>query len=499
MSQLLLGTKLKLALGKARRFYIHTFNRDYIRRNRGRVRGECRRCGACCTLMFDCPFLHNSNEVAHCIRHETRPRNCRVFPIDEQDIKDRDLVSRNGPCGFHFDPPMGLQRWLVWFLAALAGLASMGSVSRRATAAGPRAPASYATDFRGEKLPAPWHIESGLWEPREDGRLVREAGELRTAGLALAGDDVRIELWAEFVDIEPGRDGDGRQTLTIERGCRRAAVIGPGGSVPTPGEAASAPAIVTAPRGRFRMVVECDGGLATAAVGRRERVRWREVFRADAGCASGEVAVRADAGVVVHAIRIRTRAGRRRPEPLGSGDRLYLAGDLGPAGALYAEALLNDELARIERAEAACKYGLVLAGLGAKADAGRAWGRALSLDPDGPWGERSRLALARTALAEETPLVALGLAREVATRSAPGIEEWAEFCEVVERARAALGDRHALSGATQHLIRMAEQMEWAGSPRARVLWAWGEVAAAYEARGWRAEAAAVRERASGLF
>ena len=29
--------------------------------------------------------------------------NCRLFPIDERDLRDRDLVAPGAPCGFHFN------------------------------------------------------------------------------------------------------------------------------------------------------------------------------------------------------------------------------------------------------------------------------------------------------------------------------------------------------------------------------------------------------------
>lgn len=35
--------------------------------------------------------------------HGTRPMNCRVFPIDERDLADRDLLHPEAPCGFHFN------------------------------------------------------------------------------------------------------------------------------------------------------------------------------------------------------------------------------------------------------------------------------------------------------------------------------------------------------------------------------------------------------------
>ncbi len=103
--------RLKLVWGTVRRFYLHTLNRSYIRRQRSRIRGECRRCGACCrlTMMTKCPFFDESGELPGCIEYcnPKRYTNCRVFPIDELDLAHRNMVSvpDDGPCGYYFDPP----------------------------------------------------------------------------------------------------------------------------------------------------------------------------------------------------------------------------------------------------------------------------------------------------------------------------------------------------------------------------------------------------------
>ena len=89
--------------GKIRRFYYHKFNPSYIEKNIIRRKGDCIRCGACCQLVFKCPFLKYENGIAVCEIHEKRPGNCRHFPIDERDIGDRDLVLPNKKCGFSFN------------------------------------------------------------------------------------------------------------------------------------------------------------------------------------------------------------------------------------------------------------------------------------------------------------------------------------------------------------------------------------------------------------
>ena len=86
MARLTILQCIKMGLGKLRRLYLHTLHREYIRRNLARRRGECRRCGACCRLMFDCPYLDQSSELTSCTRHHMRWWNCKIFPVDERDL-----------------------------------------------------------------------------------------------------------------------------------------------------------------------------------------------------------------------------------------------------------------------------------------------------------------------------------------------------------------------------------------------------------------------------
>jgi hypothetical protein len=104
MPSLTFAQKLSHGWGKVRRFYYWTLRKDYITRSHARRRGECTRCGACCKLMFRCPWLDESSGLPACIRHETRPMNCKVYPIDEADIADRDSVRPDRKCGYSFAP-----------------------------------------------------------------------------------------------------------------------------------------------------------------------------------------------------------------------------------------------------------------------------------------------------------------------------------------------------------------------------------------------------------
>jgi hypothetical protein len=92
-----------LVWGKLRRAYLCFFRMDYVRQGHTHRHGECRRCGRCCFMVFRCPFYYMDGGIPACRIHETKPRVCRLFPIDERDLRDRDLVAPDIPCGYGFD------------------------------------------------------------------------------------------------------------------------------------------------------------------------------------------------------------------------------------------------------------------------------------------------------------------------------------------------------------------------------------------------------------
>ncbi len=94
--------KAILAWGKVRRFYLGAFGNGYVARQIQARQGECKRCGACCKLLYRCPFLDESGDIARCRIYGLPIPNCRMFPIDERDIADRDLVMPHVKCGFYF-------------------------------------------------------------------------------------------------------------------------------------------------------------------------------------------------------------------------------------------------------------------------------------------------------------------------------------------------------------------------------------------------------------
>ena len=89
--------------GKIRRWVLGNFRHRYIFSQIRKRKGECARCGACCRLLFHCPFLRVLPDGGtECSIHVKRPVNCRIFPIDEKDLRDRDTLAPEHPCGFKF-------------------------------------------------------------------------------------------------------------------------------------------------------------------------------------------------------------------------------------------------------------------------------------------------------------------------------------------------------------------------------------------------------------
>ena len=70
-------------------------------------RGDCNRCGACCELLFKCPFLKkNPDGTSLCGIYENRPNSCRLFPIERRDIEEL-----RGTCSYYFiEKPVRLER-----------------------------------------------------------------------------------------------------------------------------------------------------------------------------------------------------------------------------------------------------------------------------------------------------------------------------------------------------------------------------------------------------
>jgi hypothetical protein len=86
--------------GKARRFSLVHFQKQYVQNQLLVRQGDCRQCGFCCNLLYTCPMLTKSGRCI--IYGSCRPRSCKVFPIDQRDIDEVNLCG--GHCGYHFEP-----------------------------------------------------------------------------------------------------------------------------------------------------------------------------------------------------------------------------------------------------------------------------------------------------------------------------------------------------------------------------------------------------------
>ena len=99
--------RARQAHGKLRRFVRIRFRREEVVESLALRRGECNRCGACCEILFKCPFLKKHRDgTTSCGIYEDRPSQCRLFPIDR-----RDLQEVRGTCSFYFiERPIKLEK-----------------------------------------------------------------------------------------------------------------------------------------------------------------------------------------------------------------------------------------------------------------------------------------------------------------------------------------------------------------------------------------------------
>ena len=96
--------RTRQAAGKVRRFIranIYTEENETLLAKRD---GECTRCGACCKILFKCPFLieqHSieagTNLIYTCGIYGEHFNQCRIFPLAPQDLEEIDE-----PCGYTF-------------------------------------------------------------------------------------------------------------------------------------------------------------------------------------------------------------------------------------------------------------------------------------------------------------------------------------------------------------------------------------------------------------
>jgi hypothetical protein len=129
--------RLVLGWGKLRRMYLSYLRPRYVRESLARRQGACNRTGACCHLMFTCPLLDRKSEPVRCSIHEIKPKVCDLFPIDERDLRDRDIIAPDTPCGFSFVP---LEEFRQRAAGGVGAATATGGAATGTGAAGAAAP-----------------------------------------------------------------------------------------------------------------------------------------------------------------------------------------------------------------------------------------------------------------------------------------------------------------------------------------------------------------------
>ncbi len=100
--------RARQAQGKLRRFVQIQFHKQEVVEALSLRRGDCNRCGACCEILFKCPFLKKNDDdnTTTCGIYEDRPSQCRLFPIER-----RDLEEVRGSCSYYFiEKPVKLNK-----------------------------------------------------------------------------------------------------------------------------------------------------------------------------------------------------------------------------------------------------------------------------------------------------------------------------------------------------------------------------------------------------
>ena len=99
--------RARQARGKLRRFVNIRFRKEEVVEKLALRRGECNRCGACCEILFKCPFLKKAGDgTTTCGIYEDRPDQCRLFPIEPRDLEEVRVE-----CSFYFiEKPIKLEK-----------------------------------------------------------------------------------------------------------------------------------------------------------------------------------------------------------------------------------------------------------------------------------------------------------------------------------------------------------------------------------------------------
>ena len=94
--------RARQAAGKMRRFFrasIYTADNERLLAKR---QGDCTRCGACCKILFQCPFLIENpgagpGDLYSCGIYGKRFNQCRIYPLAPKDLEEIEE-----PCGYTF-------------------------------------------------------------------------------------------------------------------------------------------------------------------------------------------------------------------------------------------------------------------------------------------------------------------------------------------------------------------------------------------------------------
>jgi len=82
------------ARGKIRRFIQAKLMTQDVEALLAKRKGECNRCGACCKILFRCPFLGTDAEGQYtCQIYEKRFAQCRLFPLHAADLREVEQCS----------------------------------------------------------------------------------------------------------------------------------------------------------------------------------------------------------------------------------------------------------------------------------------------------------------------------------------------------------------------------------------------------------------------
>jgi Fe-S-cluster containining protein len=75
--------------GKTRRFVQSSLLRQDPAPLLAKRQGDCNRCGACCKILFRCPFLATDAEGQYTCRiYEKRFAQCRLYPVHPGDLRE---------------------------------------------------------------------------------------------------------------------------------------------------------------------------------------------------------------------------------------------------------------------------------------------------------------------------------------------------------------------------------------------------------------------------